>query len=478
MDSCDTLVLTSKITASGQNTLCKNSDRPLGEAQPLCFYERSEGKYAVLGSRPYWMDGFEMGANEKGLFIGNEAEGSRIPKETEEGITGMAMLRIALEKAAAAREAIDVIADLLKEHGQNANAHPTMDRRYENTFILCDPEEAWVMETAGREWAAKKVEDFAAVSNCYQITDDYDLCSEGMEQLVTENRWLRPGEKINFAKAFTAPADRQRNSVARMRRMQKLVIEKLYGTAAPLEMNGAGVGALQEIPGAGNTAPADRLDVKDMQKIFRDHFEGELNEPRFGSCYGNFVTICMHALTGGIDSSQTAAGMIMSYDERWKFKFLWAAGLPCLSVYIPLYWVDPEKKPMKVPECMSLGGEKYDSASLWWTMEHLSALVSVDEEQFGMPVRESLRKLEKGFEAQAEEAEEEAEEMIDCGNKLGAAKRLNQLTESCAGMLLQTAQMLTAILTMKIAKAGGLYGPRKELLEDYMTRTEMPMDFA
>ncbi len=446
MDSCDTLVLTSKITASGQNTLCKNSDRPLGEAQPLCFYEQSEGKYAVLGSHPYWMDGFEMGANEKGLFIGNEAEGSRMPKETEEGITGMAMLRIALEKAAAAREAIDVISGLLKEHGQNANAHPTMDRRYENTFILCDPEEAWVMETAGREWAAKKVEDFAAVSNCYQITDDYDLCSEGMEQLVTENRWLRPGEKVNFAKAFTAPADRQRNSVARMRRMQKLVTEKMT--------------------------------VKDMQKIFRDHFEGELNEPRFGSCYGNFVTICMHALTGGIDSSQTAASMIMSYDERWKFKFLWAAGLPCLSVYIPLYWVDPEKKPMKVPDCMSLGGEKYDPESLWWTMEHLSALVSVDEEQFGMPVRESLRKLEKGFEVQAEEAEEEAEEMIDCGNKLGAAKRLNQLTESCAGMLLQTAQMLTAILTMKIAKAGGLYGPRKELLEDYMTRTEMPMDFA
>lgn len=446
MDSCDTLVLTSKITANKQNTLCKNSDRPLGEAQPLCFYERSEGKYAVLGSRPYWMDGFEMGANEKGLFIGNEAEGSRMPKETEEGITGMAMLRTALEKAAAAREAIDVIADLLKEHGQNANAHPTMDRRYENTFILCDQEEAWVMETAGREWAAKKVEDFAAVSNCYQITDDYDLCSEGMEQLVTENRWLRPGEKVNFAKAFTAPADRQRNSVARMRRMQKLVTEKMT--------------------------------VKDMQKIFRDHFEGELNEPRFGSCYGNFVTICMHALTGGIDSSQTAASMIMSYDERWKFKFLWAAGLPCLSVYIPLYWVDPEKKPMKVPDCMSLGGEKYDPASLWWTMEHLSALVSVDEEQFGMPVRESLRKLEKGFEVQAEEAEEEAEEMIDCGNKLGAAKRLNLLTESCAGMLLQTAQMLTAILAMKIAKAGGLYGPRKELLEDYMTRTEMPMDFA
>ena len=474
MNSCDTLVLTGAVTASGKNTLCKNSDRPLGEAQPLCFYERTEGKYAVLGSRPYWMDGFEMGANEKGLFIGNEAEGSRMPKEAEEGMTGMAMLRIALELSATARDAIDVIGKLLKDNGQNANAHPTMDRRYENTFILCDPEEAWVMETAGREWAAKKVEDFAAVSNCYQITDDYDLCSEGMVQTIKENRWLRPGEKPNFAKAFTLPADRQRNSVARMRRMQKLTVETICGcTPAAFSAKNTLQNAEQK-----PAASAKKMDVHGMQKIFRDHFEGELNEPRFGSCYGNFVTICMHALTGGIDSSQTAASMFMSYDDRWKYKFLWAAGLPCLSVYIPLYWVDPEKRPMKIPECMSTGGGTYDPASLWWTMEHLSALVSVDEEQFGMPVRTSLAKLEKGFEAQAAEAEEEAEEMIECGNKLGAAKLLNQFTENCAGTLLQTAQMLTAILTMKIAGAGGLYGPRKELLEDYMKRTGMPLDFA
>lgn len=450
MNSCDTLVLMGAVTASGKNILAKNSDRPLGEAQPLCFYERSEGKYAVLGSRPYWMDGFEMGANEKGLFIGNEAEGSRMPKETEEGMLGMSMLRTALEKAATAREAIDVIAELLETNGQNANAHPTMDRRYENTFILCDPEEAWVMETAGREWAAKKVTDYAAVSNCYQIGTEYELCSPGMENTVKENRWLRPGEKINFAKAFTMPADRQRNSVPRMRRMQKL---------------------------ADGILSDGKITETDLRNIFRDHFEGEINEPRFGACYGGFTTICMHALTGGIDSSQTAAGMIMSYDDRFPMKFLWAAGVPCLSVYIPLYWVNPEKKGMKVPASLSLGGVEYDPESLWWTMEHLGTLVSMDEERFGMPVRESLRKLEKGFAVKIQDAEEEAEEMMEYGNLLGAAKRLNALTEECAGTLLSTAQILTGILTMEIARSGGLYGPRKELIEEYMQRTGMPADW-
>lgn len=68
----------------------KNSDRPTGEPQPLCYYEGKEYEegavvqtthltipqvrktYAVVGSRPYWIWGFEMGYNEKGLVIGND----------------------------------------------------------------------------------------------------------------------------------------------------------------------------------------------------------------------------------------------------------------------------------------------------------------------------------------------------------------------------------------------------------------------
>ena len=39
MHSCDTFALTGKAFAGG-NLLCKNSDRPLGEAQPLRYYPR------------------------------------------------------------------------------------------------------------------------------------------------------------------------------------------------------------------------------------------------------------------------------------------------------------------------------------------------------------------------------------------------------------------------------------------------------
>ncbi|MDO4489255.1 MAG: C69 family dipeptidase [Eubacteriales bacterium] len=449
MNSCDTLAVFKTLAEDGENILAKNSDRPLGEPQPLCYYEGTDDKFAVLGSRPYWMDGFEMGANEKGLFIGNEAEGSRMPAETEEGMLGMMMLRIALEKAATAREAIDVIAGLLREHGQNANAHPTLDRRYENSFILVDRDEIWLMETAGREWAAKRFEDFAAVSNCYQICDDFDLCSENLEAVIKEKRWLRPGEKLNFAKAVTKGADRQRNSVPRMRRLKMLATEY--------------------------TKDNEKLNTDKLKYIFRDHFEGEINSPRFGACYGGFVSICMHALTTEIDSCQTAASMFMTYDSDLGLKFMYAPSIPCASIYIPIYWVRPGKRDMEIPVCMSLGGEKYDPSSLWWTMERLNLLLSMDEERFGLAVRESLHKMELSIEDQRINAEKEARELIKSGNTSGAAKRLNELTAGAAETMLQTCQLLTAVLEMEIKKSGGLYGPRKEFMETYMERVSMPL---
>ena len=135
MLSCDTIAVNSVASEYGHNILAKNSDRPTGEPQPLCFYEGKEyddgemvnmthltipqvkRTYSVFGSRPYWIWGFEMGYNEMGLIIGNEAEGSLMEPDAENGLLGMDMLRLALERAANAKEAIDVITGLLKRFG-------------------------------------------------------------------------------------------------------------------------------------------------------------------------------------------------------------------------------------------------------------------------------------------------------------------------------------------------------------------------
>ena len=456
MLSCDTFALTRDYFSKQANALNKNSDRPLGEAQPLIFFpaadhapgetlkcthltiDQAAHTYAMIGSQPYWIWGFEMGYNEKGLMIGNEAEGSKCEAETEEGLLGMDILRLALERAATAREAIDVISALLTQYGQNANASMLFDRRYENSFMLVDPEEIWLMETAGRQWAAKKIDSWAAISNCYSIGTDYDLCSPGMEHLAREKRWMRPGEKVDFAKAYTAPAVRQSSSVPRWRRMLKLI--------------SAADGALGEA---------------DIKNILRDHFEGELIEPRFGSMFGNFVTICMHAMTW--DGSQTAASLYVYHDPVLGPVARYAPSLPCCSAYIPVYFTGA------LPAGLSAGGGEYDENSLWWRTERLAMLISADEERFGQDSRSRLRSFEADVAARAEQAEEQARALIAEGKKDKAFALLNQLTERVVWEMMVLTGRLANDIVHELRQDGGLYGLRKEFLEDYSKRCGIPL---
>ena len=455
MLSCDTLALSGKYYASGRNTLMKNSDRPLGEAQPLAFFPaaahapgeqlrcthltvpQAEKTYAVLGCKPYWIWGFEMGANEKGLFIGNEAQGSRCDAETVEGLLGMDLLRLALERSATAREAVNVIAGLLTAYGQNANANPLYDRRYENSFILVDPEEIWVMETAGREWAAKRYPDYAAVSNCYGIETDYDLCSENMEALARKNLWISPEEPMNFAKAYTLPAIRQTLSTPRQRRMRMLVDKR--------------------------RKPLTEGYVK---SIFRDHFEGELIEPRFGACQATFTTICMHAATW--DSAQTACSMLFTRDDSLGTVMRYAPSLPCCSVYIPVYWTGT------LPAAMTLGGEKFSPDSLWWVAERLAMQVSMDEENFAPAVREALAAVEKDISSRAAKAEKTARAQLAAGEQEAADQTLNAVTAYACQTAMESMRWLSAQLFSTISETG-IYGPRKAFLEAYAKRCEFSL---
>ena len=65
--------------------------------------------------------------NEWGVAIGNEAVWSREEEERENGLLGMDLVRLGLERSKTAYEALHVITDLLKTYGQGGNASVTMD---------------------------------------------------------------------------------------------------------------------------------------------------------------------------------------------------------------------------------------------------------------------------------------------------------------------------------------------------------------
>lgn len=66
--------------------------------------------------------------------------------------------RLGLERADTAEKALDVIVDLLEKYGQGGNCAEGEEFSYYNSFLIADRNEAWILETSGKYWAAEKVQ--------------------------------------------------------------------------------------------------------------------------------------------------------------------------------------------------------------------------------------------------------------------------------------------------------------------------------
>lgn len=157
----------------------------------LQFYSKNfENKYKALISRPAWMYGCEMGINEKGLVIGNEALFS-LKGTSKEGILGMDILRLALHNCSDSKSALTFISDFINEYGQGGNGSFIGSLYYNNSFLITDSKESYLLESVKNRYVAKKIENAQTISNSYTITDDYNFGDE--KSLET---------KINFKKKY------------------------------------------------------------------------------------------------------------------------------------------------------------------------------------------------------------------------------------------------------------------------------------
>lgn len=358
--SCDTLVVLGRHTRDGRTLFAKNSDRPPTECQPLfqgartrhpagsavrCQYleiPQVPETLAVLGSRPWWLWGFEHGVNECGVAIGNEALHTR-EQPGETGFLGMDLIRLGLERGRSADEAKRVVTDLLDRHGQGGSAAYGGSRRYHNSFIIADPETAWVLETSGRHWVARRVRDSAAISNLATIADDWDEASEGIEAYATERGWWAParGRRFDFRAAFENPEPRYR-------------AEGRYEASC----------RFLATPGK----PA----VADMMRHLRDHGDGgAVHRPgrKDGDPLG--WSVCMHPDPG---VGATAAGMVAELAPAGAGPTaVWCSlTTPCTSVFVPL------SVGVALPEPLTIGTGEPQPMSAWWLMKALGDAVMDD----------------------------------------------------------------------------------------------------
>ena len=218
---CDTVVATGAATKDGITILGKNSDREPNEGHQLLAIPAAEHApgslvdctyiqipqvahtHAILLGKPFWIWGAEMGVNEHGLAIGNEALFTRVPYEKGPALIGMDLLRLALERATTAQDAVQVITNLLAAHGQGGDCGFAHKLFYHNGFVIADPHDAWVLETAGPHWAAKQVKTVYAMSNGITIGSEWDLASPDLVNYAIEQGWCKGRDDFHFGNCYS-----------------------------------------------------------------------------------------------------------------------------------------------------------------------------------------------------------------------------------------------------------------------------------
>jgi dipeptidase len=351
---CDTFVALGNSTKDGSILFAKNSDRDPNEAHEIviipagnhkpgskvkCTYieiPQVEQTFKVLLSKPFWIWGAEMGANEFGVIIGNEAVFTREPYRKEPGLIGMDFLRLALERSKTALAAIETIVSLLEKYGQSGNCGYAHSFFYHNSFLICDTKEAWVLETAGKEWAAEKVKDVRSISNGLTIESKWDNASAGLVQHAVEKGWCKTAEDFNFRRDYSDPlftffADARKRQTCTTSRM---------------------------LDRKGDLTPLD------MMNILRSHSTntGEGYTPGKGLTGAD---VCMHAGFGPIRTSQSAGSMVSVINKEGITHWLTGTAAPCMSLFKPI-WMDSG-----IPETVKTPGKMYDASVTWWKHEEL-----------------------------------------------------------------------------------------------------------
>ncbi len=436
--SCDTMVALPAGTTHGQTLFAKNSDRPWDECQPLELHERrshdadarTECQFISLpevdvtwrhvGSRPWWCWGYEHGFNEHQVVIGNEGLGSKFDSAQEPRLIGMEILRLGLERGRTAREAVDCMTGAITEYGQGKFDNDANVRTYDNGYIVADPQEAFVIETAGHEWAVQRVEGAVGISNVYSVETAYESLSDTAESTAIEHGWWTAGQlPFNFADAYSAN-DRTQGSGAMRRRRSCAVLGARSG--------GIDTAAMMSLLG-------DHSDATQPDEPFRTDLTGK--------------GICIH-FDEGPKGGNTAASLVADLcADGSRLPIYWCSFYsPCQAPFFPVFLQGTP------PERLAIGGQHPTEDSPWWRFLRLAHLAREDAPHRVAEIRSRWAALESDLMISAYPLAIDAKRMIDAGDEAGAQQRLTAYMQDNVDRMLATTEDLIAQFSATSIAAG------------------------
>jgi secernin len=454
--SCDSFVVMPDAAATGRLLFGKNSDRPARECQPLRRVAARSGggtlqlaylripdadlTYDHVASSPYWCWGHEIAMNSRGVVIGNEALFTRDLAATAAadrravsggaerpvpGLLGMELLRLGVERGGTAAEAVEVITGMLERYGQWGAGTTDRDRAsaaYDNAYAIADSQDAYVLETTGRDWAVRRVQSgTAAISNEPTIRTDWTGFSSGLENRARSNRWPGTGSRLDVAEAITDPGTPLQVSHIRLQRSRQLL---------------------------DSAATTGGVDWAAARGVLSDHYEQTfLSGPAFNAARPDFLTLCMHASPAGFTWGNTAASVIAVPGARQPY-WWWAATTPCTSIYLPVAVVGS-----RLPAGLGHAGTAADAGpdpesaaldepvpgSYWWTFQLLLEAVCGDHD--GVCYADRQPRVRRAFDPLQAEFLAAADDLDRAG---AGAPAWDGLTRECAEAAQHAAQQLLA----------------------------------
>jgi secernin len=313
-------------TTDSSSWLAKNSLRNPREALATTIVPReSSGGSAVLErgfgyaiAVPEGGSSVELGINERGVAIGTHAVASKHPT-SKEGLRNDELVRGVLAGSVDAKAAVEAICAAIEGGEQAGIPLRRGGRGLSCSFMVSDPREAYLVETAGRKWAWKPIVDAVGISGSYSIDLDYKRLDAGTRKQISP---------VNERAACSDEADPGRKG---NKESWRELVEARHGFSFSRRRAPKAQGEDFAATAAG------RIDATSLFGFLRSH--GKADGPAVGRLGAG---ACEH---GGFARRAVTGSFALRFPQKagsGLLAILWLTGTPypCLSLFKPILLLD------------------------------------------------------------------------------------------------------------------------------------------
>ena len=479
-EACSNFIVGKKASVDG-SVMCSYSADDYGMFQYLCHYpaaKHAKGEMRKIydwdsnkyhGEIPEAAETYNVigNINEWQVTIAETTYGGREEMVDSTGIMDYgSLIYVALQRSKTAREAIKVMTTLANTYGYNSEGE---------TFTICDPNEAWIMEMMGKGagskgavWVALRIPDDAICAHANQsrigkfnMKDKKNVMyAKDVVSFARSKGWFQ-GKDADFSwKMAYAKPDFSGRRFCDARAWAML--NHFYDMSPYLDW------ALGKNPDAQDmplwVVPNKKVSVQDVENVMRDHYEGTPLSVADGSDIGGGIwempyrpTPLMYKVDGKQYfnerpvSTQQSGFVFVSQMRSWLPReiggvFWFANDDANMAAFTPVYCSMTQR-----PECYNTPGVDavhFSKKNAYWVCNMTSNMVYPRYSLMFPTLKEVRDSLDNSYFAAQAGVEKKAQELY-AQNPQAAVKYLNDYSVEKAQQMLARWNQLFEFMVVK-----------------------------